>query len=696
MSFSLETRGLTPESAREISRLREFARVLRREIVLVGARRFAACAALAAAGSLLLDRWLRFGGTTRLALRLGLGAWLVGVLWRHVWRPAREPWSPIDVAAVADARRGTPWLARRVATLLQLEPRLAGAAEERPLIERAVADARRDLAGADHLARIDRAAARRERRRLAGLAGAPLLFALVFPGAAWTWLQRWVLGLDASWPQETYLVVEGLADGALSVPRGEPFELRVRAREGSVVPDEVRLRTKVGGGDETRAVLVRFAENDFRHAFAGVDEDGRLWLAGGDERLGPIPIRVRERPRLEALRLTAALEAAGYREEFDVRGGARDLGFLAGTELVLEGRADQALATVELVGLPEGGGRDATLERPAPDVFRIAWTHRRAAPLALHFTGAETALAAHPVALPIGLRNDRAPRVTLARTGVRDRVTPRARVPCRAIAQDDFGVAGVRLAVASGAWGVGDTFELWNEEAFVAAPAAELAPSREVELEIPLAGLDLEVGAVVQVVAQARDRCHTGAQTGDSRPVVLRIVEPSQLLSEITARLQTARAAFRKAWEEARALEDEMLLASAPRTADWLRRHRLIDRTVWQTSRTLDDALREMTLNALIDEQAEALLRQRALDPLDELAEGELRAQRAAYEADPGADSGAGALPELRRGQRVIVEEMKRVLDGMEQWDSFVDLVNHLNEIIRLQEEARESIRESR
>ena len=42
------------------------------------------------------------------------------------------------------------------------------------------------------------------------------------------------------------------------------------------------------------------------------------------------------------------------------------------------------------------------------------------------------------------------------------------------------------------------------------------------------------------------------------------------------------------------------------------------------------------------------------------------------------------------------VSMLKRVLDGMEQWDSFVDLVNHLNEIIRLQEEARDSTRETR
>ena len=88
MRASFETRGLAPESAREIARLADFARALRREIVLVGLSRVAALAVLAGAVTLLLDRWLRFGGTTRTALRLALGAWLLGVLWRHVWRCA--------------------------------------------------------------------------------------------------------------------------------------------------------------------------------------------------------------------------------------------------------------------------------------------------------------------------------------------------------------------------------------------------------------------------------------------------------------------------------------------------------------------------------------------------------------------------------------------------------------------------------
>lgn len=680
-------RRLSPDSTREIERLAAFGRELRRELVIAGGRRLAWTLVLAVGASLLLDRWLRFGPSTLLVLRVALALVLLRELVRRVGRPAVEAWPPLTLAAAVDPRG---WLARRIATLLQLEPRLAHASGERALLERAVTASLADLAGYDYSGRLDRARARSERWKLGWICAAPLVAAAFFPSAASTWFSRWVLGRHAAWPQETYLVVQGLRDGALVVPRGEPFELFVRAREGSVVPDEVRLRAAVDG-EESFAILVRFGPNDFRHGFDGLATDGRMWLSGGDERLGPIPILARDRPRVLGLSVTAELADADYREETTLGGASRDLAFLAGTRVTLEGRSDQDLSAVRLSGVDPG---EVALDRPAADHFRLRWTHRRALPLALELEGAVTGLDSHPRALPIGLRRDRPPRITLARTGVRDRVTPMARVPCRAIAQDDFGVARVHVSLATGAWGVGDTLELWSADAYVAGEDEELAKSREEEVVVSLGELGLEVGAVVQVNARARDRCHTGAQTGRSRPVVLRVVEPGQLMAEIAARLALARAALRQAWEQARDLEDEMQSADVARSVDWLRRHRLIDRTVWQTQRTLSDGVRELALNALIDEQAEALLRQRALDPLDRLAEEGMREQRAALEASVGGEP--VPLEELSGNQSRIVEEMRRVLDGMEQWDSFVDLVNHLNEILRLQEEVREATREVR
>ena len=678
--------GPSDESRAALAPLAAFGRALRREIVLAGTRRFLGRSLVLAGAAGLVDRWLRLGPATLLVLRGALALALGAELVRAVLLPARARWSALDLAAVHDRAPQAPSSADSVAALTQLEPRLAAGEGPRALLEDALARARARLAAIDFSARIDRARGRRERAALAGLLALVGLLAALFPATGRIWAGRWILGRAVGWPQDTHLVVEGLSDGALAVARGEPFELRVRAREGSVVPDEVRVVARIGGEAPLRAQLARFAPNDFRHAFAGVARDGRLWLTGGDEHLGPIPIAVRDRPRLAELALVAELPAGGPAARVAIAAGAGDLAYLAGTELALEGRSDQALADVRIAGAGPG---ELALERPAPDRFRARWTQQRALALELELRSAETGLASQPLPLAIGLATDRPPRVTLTRSGVRERVTPSARVPARVIAQDDQGVARVTLrlldASAPGTPGV----ERWRADLVRAEPGAALAASEEREGEVPLAELAPPVGARLTLLAEAEDRCPVGGQVAASRALALVVVEPAELLAEIDTRLQDARANLRASTEEARALEDEMARAAAPGD-DWPRRQRLTDRTVGQTRRTLAESLRELTLNALIDEQAEELLRERALEPLTELAETHLPAQRERLERTD-AD-----LAALRAGQRQVVARMRRALSGLEQWDTFVDLVQHLNEVIRLQEEVREATRGSR
>lgn len=683
---SLATRvGASDESRRALGPLEAFGRALRREIVLAGARRFVTRALVLAGAAGLVDRWLRLGTATLAVLRVALALVLGYELVRAVLRPARARWGALELAAVHDSAPGVPECADSVATLAQLEPRLAAGEEPRALLADAVRRARERLAGIDFAARIDRARGRRERLALAGSLALVALLAGLFPATARIWGARWLLGRASSWPQETHLLVEGLRDGALAVARGEPFELVVRAREGSVVPDGVRLVARIGGQAPLLAKLARFGPNDFRYACAGAARDGRLWLTGGDERLGPIPLVVRDRPRLVELALIGPGAASSERRDALVP-GAGELAWPAGTELVLEGRAGEDLADVRLSGAAPG---ELALERPAPDRFRARWTLRRALALELELRSQATGLLSRPFPLAIGVASDRPPRVTLTRHGVGERVTPAARVPARAIAQDDHGLARISLRLrepgAPGEPGV----ERWHADLLHEGPQAVLTASEERAGEVPLAELAPAVGSVLSLVAEAEDRCPLGAQIGASPALSLVVVEPAQLLAEIDARLAAARAELRASAEQARALGDEMERAGGP-AAEWPGRQRLTERCVWQTERTLGESLRELALNALIDPPAEALLRERALEPLVELVQSELPAQRERLErADP--DLGA-----LREGQRRVVAGMRRALAGLEQWDTFVDLVQHLNEVIRLQVEVRDATRGSR
>jgi hypothetical protein len=240
--------------------------------------------------------------------------------------------------------------------------------------------------------------------------------------------------------------------------------------------------------------------------------------------------------------------------------------------------------------------------------------------------------------------------------------------------------AGVLSGVDSGAPRV--TYDLYD------VPDAGPDGSVEVQRELALEEIGVRVGSVLRLRADARDRCHLGAQEGESRPVTMRVVEPAQLLAEIVMRLQLTRSKFRRAYEDARDLQDELEQSEEVQAvADVLRRHRLIDRTAWSTNRTVEASLRELALNALIEEKSQLLLETKVLEPLTLLHEETLRDQRLAFEQlFNGEDvSHAGLLAR----QISIVEEMAAILEGMEQWDSFVDLVNQLEEVIRLQQDIR-------
>lgn len=663
-----------------VEKITSFGARLRRELMLAAGRRLLGLALVLALGTLVLDRWLRLGEGTVNFLRLVI----LGVLARATWMGLGRLWRSrpgvIELAQLIDRGTGrSPGdpnaLVGRYATLLQLD---SGAGElERHAIERR----REELERFDFEACIDHQALRHERRWLAGLGVVLLVFLAVFPGTSATWANRWLLGEHESWPQETHLEFVGLRDGALIVPRGEPGEVLIRVIDDSVVPEEVTLRWSSGDEGE-RVVMTAFGEREFRATLPPLFTDGELRASGGDGRVDSTPLLVRARPQVEQAVLTASLAAAEFEEQHTLTTSGEEFGFLRATELELSLEASEGVSGVDLAGA-EG-------LNVAQDAATFRWTHGRAVAFTFRMVSQATGLASHPWSLSIALREDQPPRVTLAREGIRDRVTPMATIPLRAVATDDFQVASMTLHLEPVVYGAEPVEELAR------FPLLEngTQDSAEAFHTFGIESFDLEPGQVVQVVARAKDASHLGSQEGSSRPVLLRVVDPGQLMAEISARLQLARSRFRQAFEDARGIESALAVASPADMNELLRRHRLVDRVVWQTRRTLDEGLAELTWNALISPEADELLRQRAMDPLEELSDKWMRDQRSNFEA--AIADGGGTNDALTRAQGIILKDMQQVLDGMAQWDSFVDLLNHLNEIIRLEEELRGATRDAK
>ena len=142
--------------------------------------------------SFVIDRWLRLGTGTRLALLpIGL-AILVATIYYRLVRPLRLPLADLDLAVILDAR--SPGVAERVANVLQLPGLLQSDPGASPSMIRATV-----IRQADELARLDwHAPFNRSRQRavvLAILVPSVLLVlaAVLWPTTASLWARRWLL-----------------------------------------------------------------------------------------------------------------------------------------------------------------------------------------------------------------------------------------------------------------------------------------------------------------------------------------------------------------------------------------------------------------------------------------------------------------------------------------------------------------------
>ena len=95
-----------------------------------------------------------------------------------------------------------------------------------------------------------------------------------------------------------------------------------------------------------------------------------------------------------------------------------------------------------------------------------------------------------------------------------------------------------------------------------------------------------------------------------------------------------------------------------------------------------------MRLNALGNADAYQLMEKGVLAPMKALDEQLMTPQRDALESLAPADP--AALAAIRDRQDQIISRMQSILQQMAQWDSFIDVLNQLSEIIRLENQVQQ------
>jgi hypothetical protein len=350
-------------------------------------------------------------------------------------------------------------------------------------------------------------------------------------------------------------------------------------------------------------------------------------------------------------------------------------------------------------------GNTPALRRISDRAFATNWTLREATTLEISLRSGRTGLDSRPAFLSIGLLRDREPRVTLRAVGVGGHVTPVATIPLTVAATDDFGLAAIRIQLdRSTIVGDKDKPETKTKRETVKVPLAaeggRLLLDHQARHEVMLQADPPPPGTVLRFVGEADDRCARGTQTGRSTPLQLQVVSPDELFYEILLRQRAERAKFLAALELVE--KQTPVLAGRPSSEDFLR----VMRAEHSASRQLDqiggriaDTLQEMKLNQVGSPKSHRLLQQGIIEPMKALNAGQLNELRGMLQSLAGGTSAGASEEAARRLHSQVVAKMKDILDQMSQWESFVDVVNQVAEVIRMQQQilqATEKARETR
>lgn len=671
-------------------RLEEFNKHVRTQVAVAGAGSTIAFALIAAATSLLLDRWLRLSTDARIVLGMAAFISLAAVTWKRVLGPFLRKRDLIDLAAIIDrdpVRDGHRTLiAQHVSSMLQLPTTLRGPHAASPAF---VASAMRTHAEAlenvDLTSFINQRRNRLNRIAIAAMAIAPVIWWAADRDTAALWFDRWFLASDQAWPQDTYLEVVGLSGGEMVVPRGERHMLRVAAREGSEVPDTVHIRIEKQG-DRVNAAMRIYGENDFRYEVPPIVEPLRITIQGGDDYPEPFAMQPVDRPRIAGVELTGMRPGEDEANTISLEGADVEASYLADTDLRL---LLTASTPVESVNFETSLDSDPMLNRVDETRFETRWTHKQALQFQVELTAKATGLASYRAAYVIGLTPDKPPRTTLRVSGVRQRVTQSATLPLTIAARDDFSLSNVLLNYnVSAPQGDGKAepnkkdIELWSNRGDASTDEAR---HQEIRRRLTVSSTDAKVGSLLHVSARASDSCRQGAQTGKTRVRTFRIVEDELLFREILLRLQSDRATLRKILESAKEVRVKLdVVESAMEINALLRRHRVMQRNLARVTRRVDAAAVEMRLNKLGGDDVHELLQMSVITPLQEIHDDSMTRQRRNLESLAAAPDSA-MRSEAAEAQDLIVAKLAEVLSQMSQWDSFVDVLNQVNEVLKLQ-----------
>ena len=725
-------------------------------------RRYIVCDSLLAVLALVLSAfWLglaldylpvQLGGTEmpRLARTLLLGvvaAGLLAVLFKMLAGRLHRPLPDDSLALLVE--RHHPSLGGRLVTAVQLnEAGRTGDSHSRKLLDHVHAEAAAEIDKVDPN-RVFRLQPLLHKLVIAGPLGlAALAFLILSPQAFALAASRLTLLSDDPWPRRADIQMVGIElpvvttsddtalapelvefDGkTISLPRGSNGTLRIRARaDGAEVPVACTVYYQTDSGTRGQSSMRRVGRivDGFQEfildgsPLTALSESVTLDIRGLDDRLDDYRIQAVQPPALTNMSLQIRypdyLRTADDGQTDMVADYQSGLRLREGSDVTLVASSSVPLGDVDvLLKTDENIDNDIALEY-SQDRQEVRFTlpdFRAASTISIVPKDTNGISAQAPFRYFLGVVLDEPPELNIEIKGIGTSITPRAKLPVSATAQDDYGVTDLTVSLTPAA---ATTDADQQAETKSAATSPDLDRNGEAATVLDLKELvdndtlnDLVPGTAVNLIGEAMDGYDLeGEHITRSEVFRLEVVTPEQLLALLERRELGLRSRLEQTIDEMTSLRQtlEMLRRTgfdlaenatedATRRAVQVRRLRAQQGGL-QANKTseellgialsLDDILLEMRNNRVDSVDRSERIATGVRDPIKATVAGALATLRAQIKevesvvGDP--EQGIARTAEAVSTAEQVILELNAILEKMldlETYNEVLDLVRQL------------------
>ena len=526
-----------------------------------------------------------------------------------------------------------------------------------------------------------------------------------------TWFNRNVLLMDDQWPQGTYLQIAGVEDGKLVLPRGADHRQIVLITEDSDVQDiNVSMEVDNPGG-RTVHQMKSTGKQDGREqvfVFHNVSSKFRFRAAGGDDITDWVDVELVEPPAVIELGIQAMLPAYTGVTSVELTGGGPHA-VLNGSRLEIEIKANKSLslAAVKL-------GDDSFPMQPggAPDQFELTIPSGQWRGGEYEFELADQAglRNSRPSKFKLTVKEDQPPKVRASLLGISGLVVPRAILPTSFQAADEYGLTRLYFDCQ---WKVGDDEEApvtrQVEIAELGNSGAPIRQHKDVQV-LDLLPLRLTPGTSFRFSVAAEDTCPGNHGIGKSQEFLLRIVSDEELRADLLRREIEQRKAFEQAYEVQMELAAEIQAVAAKRPEPGVsasqfqsqreselialvRSQKSIGTAVARVADRFEEFLVEVKNNRLDEaenaiapsQKIEARFDEGIIQPIrrldQELISLATRNLDNCRRVSEDEEELAQTVDQTSLVHQRVLEEMKKILDAMNDSENFQEVINDLLEI---------------